>query len=191
MNGKINNIILMKQSDIKLLRDKLWEQNNGVCPLLNIEISKDKTVLDHIHKLKNENASEQKGTIRNAIDFRANAIEGKITNAYKRYFGADEEKHPIQLSAFLRNLADYLEKGAYMDEHGNYYVHPNEKPKPKQLSKRNYNKLKKIYEKETFNPFNPNMKSRKKKKFPDYPKSKKLTKELKLLFEQYNIQPYN
>jgi len=183
------NLIKMKRSDIKLLRDKLWEQNNGVCPLLNIDIPKDKTVLDHIHKLNNEEVSEQKGTIRNAIDFRANAIEGKITNAYKRYFGTDESKHPTKLSTFLRNLADYLEKGAYMDEHGNYYIHPNELPKPKQVSKRNYNRLKKLYDKETFNPFNP--KSKKKKKFPDYPKSKKLTKELKLLFEQYNIPPYN
>jgi len=183
-----DNLILMKQSDIKLLRDKLWKFNNGICPLLNIYVPQDKTVLDHIHKLINDDCSEQKGTIRNAIDFRANAIEGKITNSYKRYFGSDESTHPIKLSDFLRNLADYLDVGAYVDENGNYHVHPNEVPKPKPVSKRNYNKLKRMSNAEEFVP---KRKNQKKKKFPEYPKSKKLTKELKLLFTKFNISPFN
>lgn len=138
-----------------------------------------KTALDHIHKLQADAYSEQKGTIRNAIEFRANAIEGKITNNWKRYFGADESKHPISLPNFLRNLADYLEAGAY-SENDMFFVHPSEVQKEKTVSKKNYNKLKRLYDKEL-----------RKKKFPDYPKSGKITKDLEKLFNEFNIEIYN
>ena len=170
----------MKQKEIKELKTVLWEENKKVCPLLGIEVELDKMALDHIHKLVSEEPSEQKGTIRDAIEFRANAMEGKITNNWKRYFGADESKHPISLPDFLRNLANYLEEGAYEDKDGNYYIHPNEAPKIKKLSKRNFNKLKKEYGL-----------SNQKKKFPDFPKSGKLTVGLKALFEDFKIEPYN
>jgi len=170
----------MKQNDIKKLKTMLWEANNGICPLLGIEVELDKMTLDHIHKLANEAPSPQKGTVRNAIEFRANAMEGKIMNSWKRYFGADEANHPISLPNFLRNLADYLEAGAYRDKDGNYYIHPSEAPKVKKISKRNYNKLKKVYSL-----------SNRKKKFPDFPKSGKPTVELKSLFEEFKIDPYN
>jgi len=171
-------MIEMKQKDILTLKTKIWKENNGLCPLLNIKLPLEKCALDHIHKLINEIPSSQKGTIRNSIEFRANAMEGKITNNWKRYFGSDETNHPITLPNFLRNLADYLEKGSYYD--GNYYIHPSEVIKPEPLSKRNYNKLKKVYQL-----------SGKKPKFPEYPKSKKVTKKLKLLFEEFDIIPYN
>jgi len=176
----MKQLIQLKQKNIKELKEKLWLENNKICPLLGIEVELDKMVLDHIHKLKNEECSEQKGTIRNALEFRANAMEGKITNNWKRYFGADETNHPISLPDFLRNLADYLEAGAYQDEEGNFYIHPSEEPKAQKVSKRNYNKLKKEYGL-----------SGRKKKFPDFPKSGKLTVGLKVLFEEFNIEPYN
>jgi hypothetical protein len=176
----MNKLIEMKQKDIKPLKEKLWNLNDYKCPLLGIEIPLDKMVLDHIHKLKSEEPSEQKGTIRNALEFRANAMEGKIVNNWRRYFGADEDQHPISLPDFLRNLADYLETGAYVDEDNNYYIHPSEVEKPKKLSKRNYNKLKKLYDA-----------TNRRKKFPDFPKSGKLTVALKVLFEEFNIEPYN
>ena len=166
----------MSQKDIKVLKEKLWLENDKICPLLGIEIDLEKMVLDHIHKLKSEDASEQKGTIRNAIEFRANAIEGKITNNWKRYFGADETKHPIDLPTFLRNLADYLEKGAYQDAEGNYYIHPKEVKKEPKLSKRIFNKIAKLYKEEY-----------PKRKPLEYPKSKKITKQIKELAEKYNI----
>jgi len=169
--------IYLKQKDLKQLREQIWLENNKICPLLNIEIPLNKAVVDHIHKLKNEEISEQKGTIRNVIEFRANAIEGKITNIWKRYFGSDESKHPISLPQFLRNLADYLEKGAYQKD-GKYYVHPTE-IKNEKISKRQYNKLKKAYEQ-----------SNKKKKFPEFPKTGKLTKPLEKLFKEFEINPY-
>lgn len=176
----MNVLKQMKQKDIKELKTKLWEENNKTCPLLGIEVDLEKMVLDHIHKLVCEEPSSQKGTIRNAIEFRANAIEGKITNNWKRYFGSDESKHPIDLPTFLRNLANYLEAGAYQDENGDYYIHPSEAPKVKKLSKRNYNKLAKEYKL-----------SGRKKKFPEFPKSGKLTVSLRALFEEFGIEPYN
>lgn len=176
----MENLKQLKQKDIKSMKEKLWEENEKKCPLLGIEVELDKMVLDHIHKLKGEAPSEQKGTIRNALEFRANAMEGKITNNWKRYFGADESNHPIDLPTFLRNLADYLEKGAYQCEEGNYYIHPSEEPKASKVSKRNYNKLAKEYKL-----------SGRKKKFPEFPKSGKLTVALKELFEEFKIEPYN
>jgi hypothetical protein len=175
--------IEMKSKDIKSLKEKLWLKNNKKCPLLEIDVKLDKMALDHIHKLVAEPYSEQKGTIRDAIEFRANALEGKITNNWQRYFGADKSKHPISLPNYLRNLADYLEKGAYSEDE-TFFVHPNEVPKPKKVSKRNYNKLKKLY-------LNELKEGNVRKKFPEYPKSSKLTKDLGILFKKYCLEPYN
>ena len=170
--------IEMKQSDIKPLKERLWLKNNKTCPLLGIEIPLDKISLDHIHKLNSESYSEQKGTIRDGIEFRANSLEGKITNNWKRYFGSDESKHPTTLPNFLRKLADYLERGAYSEIINGeevYYVHPTEVPKEPKLMKSSYNELKRVYNE--------------KKKFPDFPKSGKMTNVLKNLFEKYEIIP--
>ena len=157
----------MKNTDIKLIKEILHKENKGICPLLQIEVSPDKMVLDHIHKLKSESPSENKGTIRNAIEFRANAMEGKITNNWKRYFGSDDTKHPITLSNYLRNLADYLDKGAYIDCNGDYYIHPSEVVKEPKLGKREFNKINKSY-----------IEKYPKKKPLEFPKSGKWTKQL-------------
>lgn len=140
----------MSQSEIKKLKEKIWNSNNRKCPLLEIDLPLDKAVLDHKHKLKSEEVDKEKGCVRNCLDFRSNVLEGKIVNAFKRYFGSDESKHPISLPNFLRNLADYLEEGSYVDIADNgeteiYFVHPNEVPKRKKLGKREQNKIKKYY----------------------------------------------
>jgi hypothetical protein len=171
--------IQLTNSNIKTLKEKLWIRNNRICPILKTEIPLDKTVLDHIHKKKTEDISENKGTVRDSIHTNCNQLEGKYFNLYKRYFGADESSWDISFPDFLRNLADYYEKGAF-NEQNTYYVHPTEKPIEPKVSKRNYNKLKKQY-----------YLSKLKKKFPEYPKSGKLTKPLKILFDKFNIQPYN
>lgn len=170
--------IEMKQKDIKILKEKIWLQNNKKCPLLNIELPLESFALDHIHRLKSEENSINKGVIRNSIEFRANAMEGKISNNWKRYFGADEDKHPISLPNFLRNLADYLEKGAYcetLDNEDTYYIHPNEVAKEPKLMKSSYNELVKI--------------NNNKLKIPEWKSSQKLTKVLEKLFIIYNIKP--
>ena len=170
--------IELKTKDIKTIKEKLFLQNNKICPLLGIEIPLEQTVLDHIHKLKSEDYAKDKGTIRNAIEFRANALEGKITNNWKRYFGADEATHPISLPDFLRNLADYLEEGAY-SENDTYYIHPTEVPKAKKVKKSSYNKMIKQFKQKY-----------PKKKVPAYPKSQKLTKGLGKLFEEFKITDF-
>jgi len=71
----------------------------------------------------------------------------------------------------LEELIAYYKKGTYD------IIHHTEKPKENKVSKRNYNKLKKEYTG--------------KKKFPEYPKSGKLTLGLQVLFEEYGIAPYN
>lgn len=170
--------IEMKQADIKPLREKLWLKNNKKCPVLDKEIPFSDTACDHSHKRKDEEYSPTKGVIRETLDFRTNAVLGKLENSIKRTgLHLDPDFH---LPTFLRNAADYFEKGAYQDSEGNYYVHPKEVKKLPFVSKRNYNKLKKEY-----------LESGKRAKFPDYPKSKKLTKKLEVLFNEFNIEPYN
>ena len=171
--------IELKNKDIKVLKEKLYLKNNKICPLLGIEIPLEKIALDHIHKLNADEYAIDKGTIRNAIEFRANAIEGAITNKWKRLFGADTSKHPISLPEFLRNLANYLEAGAY-NEDNTYYVHPTEVPRKPKVKKSSFNKMLKLYKQKY-----PN-----KKKHPVYPKSKKLTKSLSKLFEEFSITSF-
>lgn len=173
---KVIKFIQLENKDIKSLREKLYNLNNGICPILKIEIPFEKTTLDHIHKLKNEEISIDKGCCRNAIDNRANQLEGRITSMWKRYFGSDESKYPLTLPEFLRNLADYLEKGSYFEDDGidkTYFIHPSEKPLPKYVKKSCFNKLKKVC-----NTKLPTFKDKK----------QKLTKELKRIFNKYNIE---
>jgi len=167
--------IEMKQKDIKPLKEKLWIRNDRKCPVLDKEVPLDKMVLDHAHKRNDEEYSEFKGVCREALEFRVNSVLGKLENSLKRTGLSSEED--FNISTFLRNAADYFEAGAYVDNEQNMYIHPNEVKRLPDVSKRNYNKLKKVYDK--------------KAKFPEYPKSKKLTKKLKELFEYYNIEPYN
>ena len=165
-----SNYIEMKQSDIKPLKEKLWLINDKKCPVLNKEIPLDKMVLDHAHKRKDAEYAPDKGVIRESLDFRSNAILGKLENSIKRTGLANEPD--FNISDFLRNAADYFEKGAYQDENGNYFVHPNERHEEPKLKKTSYNKLKKLYSG--------------KAKFPEYPKSQKLTKQLENIFAKCN-----
>lgn len=165
----------MKQKDIKILKEKIWKANNKKCPVLNKIIKLNKLALDHAHKRNDEEYSETKGVIRTALDFRVNAVLGKLENSLKRT-GLIKEQD-FDLPTFLRNAADYFEKGSYKDKEGNLYVHPSEVKKLPKVSKRNYNKLKKLYIG--------------KKKFPDYPKSGKLIVSLRELFNKYEINPHN
>lgn len=166
--------IEMKQKDIKILKEKLWLKNYKKCPVLNKKIELNKMVLDHAHKTKSADYSETEGVIREALEFRTNAVLGKLENALKRTGLSKDED--FNISTFLRNAADYFEAGAYTED-DIYFIHPNEVHKDPEVSKKNYNKLKKIYNG--------------KAKFPDYPKSKKLTVPLKKLFDIYEIPYFN
>ncbi len=168
----------MKSSEIKLLKEKIWEMNGKKCPVLNKEIPLEKMVLDHNHTRKNDEYSENKGTIRTSLEFRVNVCLGKLENSIKR-LGLDKDDD-FNISEFLRNAADYFEAGPYKDEEGFVYIHPKEVKREPNISKKNYNKLSKEYKK-----------SGKKAKFPEFPLSGKLTKKLKELFEEFQISPFN
>lgn len=168
----MKEIIQLKSNDLKPLKEKWHIEQNFICPILKKEVPLDKLVVDHLHKLKSEEPGvDGKGCCRGAIEFRANALEGKITNNFKR-LGLDKE---IDLPSFLRNLADYLENNHLNDDV--LYIHPTEVSRDPKVSKKNYNKLKKLYVG--------------KAKFPEYPNSGKLTKPIEKLFKEYEVEPFN
>lgn len=166
------NLKILTQTEIFNKRLELYKKQKGICFVCKRKVPFDKTVLDHQHKLLKSDEIGKNGTglIRGVLCFQCNSWEGKIFNAYRRY-GLHKMKRDIP--TLLRNLADYLEQEKYP------FIHPKE-IKKKIVSKSNYNKLKKAYREEGHI-----------KKFPEYPKSKKITKALKVLFEEFNINPYN
>jgi len=132
----------MKQQDIIKLKEKIWLKNGKRCPVLDKEIPLDKAVLDHAHKRNDEPYAPDKGTIRTSLDFRVNAVLGKLENAVKRT-GLHKEED-FDMVEFCRNAADYFDKGAYM-EGDCYFIHPSEVPKRERVGKREYNKVRKYY----------------------------------------------
>lgn len=166
----MKELIQLKSKDLKPLKEKWHNEQNQICPVLKKEFPLDDMVIDHEHKLKSELPDASgKGCCRGAISRFANALEGKILNNFKR-MGLD--KH-INLPTFLRNLADYLESNHLEDNI--LYIHPSEEVKEPKLKKTSYNKLKKLYSG--------------KARFPEFPKSGKLTKQLEELFKTYNLEP--
>lgn len=162
----------LKHSEINTLKQKLLEQNNYKCPICGKSLSLNDAVLDHVHRLNKSQVPGENGygLVRNAICRECNLIEGKITNALRRYKGITNTLDKIE---FLYRLIDYYQ--IPLTE----YIHPTEKLPKKKVSKRQYNKLKTLYSK-----------SGKKAKFPEYPKSGELTQKLKKLFEDFEISPY-
>lgn len=117
-------------------------------------------VLDHEHKKRIGGT----GQIRGVLCRKCNVFIAKAENNCIRY-GIGLSKLPN----VLRNMADYFEKEKFKA------IHPSDRPKDPKLKKTSYNKLQKVYD----------LKS----KFPEYPKSGKLTTKLQSLFDFYNIEP--
>ncbi len=158
----------LKQKDLPALREKWFQEQDQKCPLFGKKYDISEMTLDHFHGLKSELPDESgKGLCRGVLHKQANSIEGKITNAFKRYGG---NKH-IDLISFLRNLANYLESNKI---HTNEkWIHPTERMKSPKLMKSSYNKLVKAIGG--------------KQKVPGY--NGKLTKQLEKLYEKYGITP--
>jgi hypothetical protein len=161
-------LVQLKQKDLKVIREKWVQEQDGYCPLFGKQYPAEDFVVDHLHKLKSQDPDESgKGICRGATHFQANSIEGKISNAFKRYGG---DKH-IDLITFLRNLADYLEYNKSNDQEK--YIHPSEKPKALKLMKSSYNSLvKAVGTKQKIPPYNG-----------------KFTKKLQSLYEKYSVIP--
>lgn len=160
---RTQHTIQLKCSDIKKIRDKLCEEQNWICPICKRPI--DNPVLDHQHKKRIKGS----GLVRGVLCRSCNVFIAKAENNCIRYaIGYDK------LPSVLRAIADYLEK-----DH-TCYIHSSEKPKEQKLKKSSYNQLKKEWDKYWWDS---------KKRFPEYPKSGKLTKQLEFFFSLYNLQP--
>jgi hypothetical protein len=161
-------LIQLKGKDLRPLKEKWHTEQGGMCPILKVAVPLEKMCVDHQHKLKAEAADENgRGICRGAIDMQANALEGKISNNFKR-LGLNKY---IDLPSFLRNLADYLEKNKSHEDIK--YIHPSEAPPKIKLKKSSYNKLVK-----TVND---------KQKVPKY--TGNYTKSLQALYEKYELEP--
>jgi len=155
-------------AELKKLRLEQFKKQNEICPILQQKIDYKDAVFDHCHKTKAEVLGEGgKGLLRGVIHNLANVMEGKVTRTYRRY-GLHKL---IPLPSLLRNLAFYLDNPPMKPE----YVHPNERVFEK-IGKREFNKICKSYFK-----IYPNRKN-----LPKFPKSGKITKELKILLNKVN-----
>lgn len=166
----MSKLTQLKSNEVSTLRENILKTQNGLCAICGCIIT-DETgySLDHQHKVKKENIGEDgAGLIRGVLCRACNVWEGKIWNSTQRYRQPNNVSERIEM---LKSLITYYENGTYP------FIHHTEKIKEKIVSKRNYNKLKKVYSGN--------------KKFPEYPKSGKLTLSLKILFHEYNISPFN
>lgn len=160
----------LKSGDISDVRAEILKEQHGLCALCNELITEDSGAsLDHQHKKKSDLIGiDGAGLIRGVLCRACNVWEGKIWNSTTRYRQPKSVQERIDM---LKKLIEYYEKENYN------LVHPSEQVPEKIVSKANYNRLKRVYAE--------------KKKFPEYPKSKTLTLGLQVLFEKYNINPYN
>lgn len=160
----------LKSSEIQIVRETILKEQHGLCALCLNKITEDTgAALDHQHRRKSDLIGvDGAGLIRGVLCRACNCLEGKIWNATTRYRQPKSVQDRIDM---LKRLVKYYEKTNYD------LVHPSEKVPLKEVSKSNYNRLKKLYIG--------------KKKFPEYPKSGKVTLGLQSLFLEYNISPYN
>ena len=165
------DLIDLKSKDIKVLRLEILKEQNYICPLCKKRITEDDRItLDHQHKYKksDENGVDGNGLIRGVLCAECNACEGKVFNAISRFLRHPNKQERIK---WLENLINYYKQDPYP------YIHPTEVKQEPLLSKRNFNKLKKLYN----NKYNKDL---------EFPKSQKMTKALKPLYEEFNISPY-
>jgi len=161
----------MSQKEIKDLRELLLKRNKGRCPILDIPLHPTDACLDHAHE-SSECSETAEGQIRGTIHKFANSLEGQMRSKYRR---SGIAKY-ISFEDFLFNLYTYLMESREL------YLHPSHKPRPRKLMKQSFNKLKREITK--WNQY-----AAKPIKMPEYPKSKRLTKKLKELYEKFAIYP--
>lgn len=116
----------LKAKEVKSLRTYIHKKQGLKC--LICKKYTNKPVLDHHHKKRVKGT----GQVRGVLCPTCNVFLAKSENNCKRYLISNEE-----LSAILRNMADYLDKKQYP------YLHPSEAPPIPKLMVKSYNKLKK------------------------------------------------
>lgn len=83
----------LKHKEIKIVRDQLMIEQNGLCALCNHDL--DGPCLDHNHK---------SGVIRKVLCRGCNSLLGKIENNLAR-----SKMTPDKLKNFLNNAEDYIQ----------------------------------------------------------------------------------
>lgn len=151
----------LKAKDIQKFRAALLRKQNGKCLICNNPPNR--PCLDHSHVKRIKGT----GLVRAVVCSSCNVMIAKAENNCVRYGFTQAE-----LPTILRSIANYLERSHLP------YIHPSEAPKRKKLMKSSYNELKKVVKNSTHN-----------KKFPEFPKSGKLTIALKKLYTEYHIEP--
>jgi hypothetical protein len=161
-------MIQLENKDLKPFREKLAKEQDLICPICGMKRELSEFVVDHQHKTKNEkNGENGAGMVRGVICKYCNSAEGMMLKVFKRsgLYGC------ISYSEFLSNL------GRYLQQPPTEFIHPSEKIKPEKLGKRLFNKLKKEYSKKY-----------PKRKPLEYPKSGKITKNIELLLEEFDLR---
>ena len=100
-------IHLYTTKDVQKVREKLYEEQEGVDPITGLIIPANQKVLDHCHDSQ---------FVRAVLHRQTNAVLGKIENLETRYLSWWFDG---TLSDFLRGCADYLDK-----QHEQKYLHP-------------------------------------------------------------------
>ncbi len=163
----------LKHKDIKEIREMLCEKVDWICPVSGLDLRNGNATCDHSHEdSTHPNSETVEGQVRGPLHRFANSLEGQMRAKFRRSGLAKE----ISFEEFLFNLYNYL-----MDFR-EPMIHPMSAPKHNKLTKRSYNKLAKEI-KQT------NEYLTKKIKLPPYPKSKRLTKKLKELYDKFGIYP--
>ena len=160
--------MILKQKDLATFREELYKKQGAKCDILDIPLDPDKRVLDHIHS--EHKYYTETGYIRGVIHRDINVLLGKIENQWNRT--SKDLKEMFELDEVLIMIAKYIKKHKYKKEK---IIHPREYKEPK-IMKSKYNKLKKLF-----------LEKYPDKKFPEFPKSGKLTKQLKKISEEFKI----
>lgn len=168
-----SDLYQLRASELKTARDAILMEQENKCFVCQEQFSsRKKPCLDHQHKRKRSdpNGPDGAGCVRGVLCSACNVLEGKIWNVSYRHRRA---KH--QIPELLRRLALYYEEGWYP------CIHPSEKPRAPEVSKMQYNRLKKAL-----------LERRPNAKMPAFPKTKakKITKALEKLFTEFDIDPY-
>lgn len=108
----------LKQSEIKEVRESLWQKQGGRCAICQSFCDPDEAVLDHDHGT---------GAIRTVLHRTCNSMLGKIENHNKRY-------RLKNLRAFLGGASDYLD---YHERNRTGMIHPSFKTEEDKRLRRN------------------------------------------------------
>ena len=162
------NLVEIKNKDIQKIRDDILLAQEGRCALCGDKITEKTGVsLDHQHKKKADKIGEDgAGLVRGVLCRSCNVLEGKIWNAMIRFLQVKSVQDRV---TWLESLIQYYKIS------NTCIIHPRELPKKPKIGKREFNKLNKYYCKKY-----PNRKPL------EYPKSKKWTKTLRKLQEDYD-----